>query len=124
VTPPAACRSARSERNRSDTAYKLAPCPAYQEYLNVPGGGFVHPNYYLNCDTVSQIPAGGAVTYETRLQLPTDLGGTGRRSSAGSCRATSARAQPRSCRSPTDRYNRDGKSQATRCPRRRQKTRT
>lgn len=64
-------------RNRSDTAYSLTPCPAYQEYVNVGRGGFVHPNYYLNCDTVQEIPAGGAVTYEMRLQLPPDFAGTG-----------------------------------------------
>jgi hypothetical protein len=65
--------------NRSDTSYALAPCPAYEEYLGVAvrGATFVHENYYLNCDTVQQIPAGGEVTYQMRLQLPADLGGTG-----------------------------------------------
>jgi hypothetical protein len=65
-------------RNRSATTYSLTPCPAYEEYVALAsGGGYVHPNYYLNCDTVQEIPPGAAVTYEMRLQLPADLGGTG-----------------------------------------------
>lgn len=65
--------------NRSDASYPLTPCPAYEEYLVVAvrGATFVHENYYLNCDTVQQIPAGGEVTYQMRLQLPAHLGGTG-----------------------------------------------
>jgi hypothetical protein len=65
--------------NHTDASYALTPCPAYEEYLGVAvrGATFVHENYYLNCDTVQQIPAGGAVTYQMRLQLPADLGGTG-----------------------------------------------
>jgi hypothetical protein len=63
--------------NRSDTAYQLTPRPAYEEYLALPSGVLVHPNYYLNCDTIHEIPAGGAVTYQMRLQLPAELGGTG-----------------------------------------------
>jgi hypothetical protein len=65
-------------RNRSATTYSLTPCPAYEEYVVLAsGGGSVHPNYYLNCDIVQQIPPGAAVTFEMRLQLPADLGGTG-----------------------------------------------
>ena len=65
--------------NRTDQPYALTPCPAYEEYLGVAvrRATFVHENFYLNCDTVQQIPAGGAVTYQMRLQLPGDLGGTG-----------------------------------------------
>ena len=61
-------------RNRSDTAYPLTACPAYQEYVALPGGGVIDPNYYLNCDTVHEIPAGSAITYQMRLQLPAELG--------------------------------------------------
>jgi len=61
-------------RNRTHTAYQLTPCPAYEEYL-VRGGAVLHPDYYLNCDTIHEIPAGGAVTYQMRLKLPADLGG-------------------------------------------------
>lgn len=61
-------------RNGSDSAYQLTPCPSYEEYVAIYSGGIVRPNYYLNCDTVREIPAHGAVTYEMRLQLPADLG--------------------------------------------------
>jgi Protein of unknown function (DUF4232) len=60
-------------RNRSHTAYPLTPCPAYEEYL-VQDGASLQPSYYLNCDTIHEIPAGGAVTYQMRLKLPVDLG--------------------------------------------------
>lgn len=59
-------------RNHSHTAYPLMPCPAYEEYV-VRARAFVHPNYYLNCDTIHEIPAGGAVTYQMRLKLPAVL---------------------------------------------------
>lgn len=78
LTVPATARAgenlhfAITLRNRSDTTYELTPCPAYEEYLTT-ADGFVHPNYYLNCDSVQQIPAGAAVTYAMRMQLPTDL---------------------------------------------------
>jgi hypothetical protein len=60
-------------RNRSHTAYLLKPCPAYEEYV-IQDGAFLHPDYYLNCDTIHEIPAGGAVTYQMRLTLPANLG--------------------------------------------------
>jgi hypothetical protein len=63
--------------NRAAIAYPLVPCPAYEEYVVLPGGVFVHPNYHLNCDTVVEIAARGSVTYEMHLQLAGDLDGTG-----------------------------------------------
>lgn len=60
--------------NTGDTTYSLSPCPAYEEYVVAAhDDGSIHPNYYLNCDTVSAIPPGAAVTYEMRLQLPADI---------------------------------------------------
>jgi len=60
-------------RNRSDTDYPLTPCPAYEEYVSTEDG-YSHPNYYLNCDGVQDIPAGEAVTYEMRLEVPAEFG--------------------------------------------------
>jgi hypothetical protein len=60
-------------RNRGHTAYALVPRPAYEEYV-VRGSTFVQPNYYLNCDSVHELPAGGSVIYQMRLKLPATLG--------------------------------------------------
>ena len=59
-------------RNRSESDYPLTPCPPYEEYLGTPDGIFVHPSYYLNCDTVTDISAGADVTYEMRIHIPAD----------------------------------------------------
>lgn len=64
-------------RNPTGTAYRFTPCPAYEEYVGLGTGSYVHPNYYLNCDTVHEIPPGAAVTYQMRLHLPADFHGTG-----------------------------------------------
>ena len=58
--------------NQGNTAYELTPCPAYEEFLTT-SEGFVHPNYYLNCDEVKEIEPGASVTYAMQLQLPADL---------------------------------------------------
>jgi Protein of unknown function (DUF4232) len=56
----------------------LRPCPSYAEFL----GGLTGPStaksylvkyYYLNCSTVQAIPAGGSVTYQMKLPLPSGL---------------------------------------------------
>jgi hypothetical protein len=60
-------------RNHGDKPYRLTPCPAYQEYV-VLGAVFIHPNYHLNCDTIREIPAGDAITYQMVLNFPADLG--------------------------------------------------
>lgn len=62
--------------NGGAVAYQLSPCPAYEEYI-VSRDAFIHPNYYLDCDTVQQIPAGGSITYEMRLDLPAYIDSTG-----------------------------------------------
>jgi hypothetical protein len=53
----------------------LEPCPAYEEFV---GSGNGEPwvatirDYYLDCAAAPTIPAGGAVTFAMRLQLPAD----------------------------------------------------
>lgn len=90
-------------RNRTGTAYSLSPCPAYEEYVVDVHGGYVHPNYYLNCDAVHAIPAGAAVTFRMRLRLPANFRKTGLAKFGWLMQATSAPPSPKACESRTDR---------------------
>lgn len=66
-------------QNPTGTAHSLSPCPAYEEFVIEAVAGkpnsFLHWDYYLNCDTVHEIPAHGSVTYQMRLPLPADFRG-------------------------------------------------
>ncbi len=52
----------------------LSPCPAYVEFVGSGSTSWVATvlNYYLNCDATPEIPAGGSVTFEMRLAVPSD----------------------------------------------------
>jgi len=64
--------------NAGSTDVPLSPCPAYDEFV---GTGSTKPwvatvlHYYLNCDASPTIPAGGSVTFEMRLSIPSDQPG-------------------------------------------------
>jgi hypothetical protein len=64
--------------NTGDNAYPLRPCPSYQEYLVVivPGSQpvYAHPSFYLNCETVPDIPAHGTVVFAMELRVPAASG--------------------------------------------------
>jgi hypothetical protein len=54
------------------------PCPAYDEFVGSAStkawvATVLH--YYLNCDASPAIPAGGSVTFATRLSIPSDQPG-------------------------------------------------
>ena len=58
-------------KNTSNQPVGLVPCPSYAEYLGIVGTDSPGPNrtarYYLNCDEVGSIPAGGSITYAMRM---------------------------------------------------------
>jgi hypothetical protein len=64
--------------NTGDTAYPLYPCPSYQEYLVVIVSGsqpvYSHPNFYLNCEAVPEIPAHSTVVFVMEFSVPAASG--------------------------------------------------
>jgi hypothetical protein len=63
--------------NTGDGAYELSPCPTYEEYLFVWNGSTpksTRRDEYLNCDTVTEIPAGGSVTFAMVIDVPDEAG--------------------------------------------------
>jgi hypothetical protein len=65
-------------RNHSAAAVRLAPCPAYTEYLGVSSGPgksqYLARHYYLNCAAIRQIPARESVTFAMRMPVPSRAG--------------------------------------------------
>jgi hypothetical protein len=51
-------------------AISLSPCPSYTESIGA--GAPFKQTFLLNCTAVGGIPGGGQVTFEMRLQLPTN----------------------------------------------------
>jgi len=63
--------------NGGDVGYELSPCPTYEEYVYVsdgPTAKSTRRDEYLNCDTVTEIPAGGSVTYAMVIDVPAEAG--------------------------------------------------
>lgn len=62
-------------RNPANHPVALRPCPSYEEYVFPVGTQPTKPQsdihrYYLNCQAVSEIPAGGSVTFAMRVPVP------------------------------------------------------
>lgn len=60
--------------NGSSEPYQLSPCPSYVEFVGSGSNTWVATirYYFLNCDALSVIPAGGSATFAMQLQLPAD----------------------------------------------------
>jgi Protein of unknown function (DUF4232) len=62
-------------RNPASHPVALRPCPSYEEYVFPVGATLTKPQsdihrYYLNCQAVSEIPAGGSITFAMRVAVP------------------------------------------------------
>jgi len=63
-------------QNTTNQPVALTPCPSYTEFISplgtMPGSGAVR--YYLNCQAISEIPAGGSVTFDVQMPVPATTG--------------------------------------------------
>ena len=76
VTAGTTARYTVTLHNPTGQAVALSRCPSYMEFMSplgtMPGSGA--SRYYLNCQAVSIIPAGGSVTFDMQISVPGTTG--------------------------------------------------
>lgn len=61
--------------NPTGADFSLRPCPSYEEFVGSGSSGqwvATIRDYFLNCDAVRAVPAGGSLRFEMKLALPAD----------------------------------------------------